>query len=60
MDKSTIKAAYLNAVGNPSSGIFVEFADAVANSIFKAMNSDEKKSFNPVQETRVTNITEKR
>jgi hypothetical protein len=60
MDKSTIKSAYLDAVGNPSSGVFVEFADAIANSIFKAMNVDEKKSFDPVQETRVTNVTEKR
>ena len=60
MDKSTIKSAYLDAVGNPSSGLFVEFADAIANSIFKAMNGQEKKSFDPVQETRVMNVTEKR
>lgn len=63
MNYEEIKKAYLAAVGNPQSGVFVDFADAICEAIVKECCDDkevEAKSFTPVMEKRVEKITETR
>lgn len=60
MSMEQIKQAYLKAVGNPESGIFVELADQIAQAIEEELNPKEAKAFNPVKEQRVIKPTETR
>lgn len=64
-DKKKIKEAILKVAGNPESGIVAEFADAWAEAIIaldapapapQVKREDEE----PVKETRVLNVAEKR
>ena len=59
MNKDQIRKAILEATGHPHSGVIVESVEAIVNEIWKIENV-EKKSFNPVQETRVQEIKETR
>jgi hypothetical protein len=63
MDVENVKRIYLSALGNPQSGIFVDFADVVSEAIvaeFGDKKSAEVKSFTPVDETRVEKVSETR
>jgi hypothetical protein len=63
MNVEKVKKAYLAVLGNPESGIFVDFADVISEAIVAeccADNQPEAKSFSPVIETRVEKITETR
>ncbi len=63
MDAENVKRVYLSVLGNPQSGIFVDFADVISEAIvaeFGEKKPAEKKSFAPVDETRVEKITETR
>lgn len=63
MNVADVKKAYLAVLGNPQSGVFVDFADAICEAIVADCCSDEKpeaKSFLPVTEKRVEKITETR
>jgi hypothetical protein len=63
MNAADIKKAYLASVGNPQSGVFVDFADVISEAIAKefcAEETTEAKSFTPVVEKRVEKITETR
>jgi hypothetical protein len=53
-----VKKAYLAVLGNPQSGVFVEFADVISEAI--VADCCEAKSFQPVQETRIAKVTETR
>jgi hypothetical protein len=58
-----VKKAYMAVLGNPQSGVFVEFADAICEAIVAECCADqepEAKSFSPVDEIRVEKITETR
>jgi hypothetical protein len=58
-----VKKSYMAVLGNPQSGVFVDFADAICEAIVADCCSDEKpeaKSFSPVDEVRVEKVTEKR
>ena len=57
MNKDQIRKAILEATGHPHSGVIVESVEAIVNEIWKIENV-EKKSFDPVQETRVQEIKE--
>jgi hypothetical protein len=59
MNKEQIKQAILKTAGNPSSGVIKDLADAFAEAIMK-IDEPEKKSFNPVTETRVLETKETR
>jgi|LakMenEpi03Aug12_release.lakeMendotaPanAssembly.Ray.scaffolds.fasta_scaffold208852_2 hypothetical protein len=59
MNKDQIRKAILEATGHPHSGVIVESVEAIVNEIWKIENV-EKKSFDPVQETRVQEIKETR
>jgi hypothetical protein len=61
MDVENVKRIYLSALGNPQSGVFVDFADVVSQAIvaeFSEKKSDEIKSFTPVVETRSEKIVQ--
>lgn len=58
MNVEDVKKAYLAVLGNPQSGVFVEFADAICEAIVSECS--EVKSFNPVEETRIAKVTETR
>jgi hypothetical protein len=63
MDAENVKRVYLSVLGNPQSGVFVDFADAISEAIvaeFGDKKPAEKKSFSPVDETRLEKITETR
>ena len=60
MNRDEVKAAILKVAGNPESGIIAELADAFADEIFKEEIPKETKKFNPVQETRITEVKETR
>ena len=59
MNVEDVKKAYLAAIGNPESGVFVDFADVISEAIVADCCS-EAKSFSPVTEKRVEKITETR
>jgi hypothetical protein len=60
MNRDEVKAAILKVAGNPESGIIAELADAFADEICKTNAPTETKKFNPVQETRITEVKETR
>ena len=63
MNVEDVKKSYMAVLGNPQSGVFVEFADAICEAIvseFGEKKPTEKKSFSPVDETRIEKITETR
>jgi len=60
MNRDEVKAAILKVAGNPESGIIAELADAFADEICKTNIPTETKKFNPVQETRITEVKETR
>jgi hypothetical protein len=60
MNHEEVKKAYLSAVGNPESGVFVDFADAVSEAIVKACCPEEEKAVEPVKEVRVVKVEETR
>ena len=60
MNHEEVKKAYLSAVGNPESGVFVDFADAVSAAIVKACCPEEEKAVEPVKEVRVVKTEETR
>jgi hypothetical protein len=61
MNHEEVKKAYLSAVGNPESGVFVDFADAVSAAIVKACcPEEEEKAVEPVKEIRVVKVEQTR
>ena len=61
MNHEEVKKAYLAAVGDPESGIFVDFADVVSAAIVKACcPEEEEKAVTPVKEIRVVEAKETR
>jgi hypothetical protein len=63
MDAENVKRVYLSVLGNPQSGIFVDFADVISEAIvaeFGEKKPTEVKSFSPVDETRLEKIKETR
>jgi hypothetical protein len=60
MNHEEVKKAYLAAVGNPESGVFVDFADAVSEAIVNACCPEEEKTVEPVKEVRVVKVEETR
>jgi len=58
MNLENVKKAYMNVLGNPQSGVFVEFADVICEAI--VAECFEVKSFKPVEETRIAKVTETR
>ena len=60
MNYEEVKKAYLAAVGNPESGVFVDFADVVSEAIVKACCPEEEKAVEPVKEIRVVKVEETR
>lgn len=60
MDKQQIKEAILKVAGNPDSGAIAELADAMAEAVANIDKPVETKKFNPVAETRITEISETR
>jgi hypothetical protein len=63
MDVENVKRIYFQALGNPHSGVFVDFADVVSEAIvaeFGEKKPAEVKSFKPVDETRLEKVTETR
>lgn len=56
MKKDDIKKAILQATGNPSSGVIVEFVDVIADEIMKL----NKNKFEPPKEIRVVEPKESR
>ena len=63
MDAENVKRVYLSVLGNPQSGVFVDFADAISEAIvaeFSEKKPAEVKSFSPVDEIRIEKITETR
>jgi len=59
MDKAKVKSTILQVAGNPTSGVIAELADELAQAIID-IDKPEVKNFNPVQETRITEIKETR
>lgn len=63
MNVEDVKKAYLAILGNPQSGVFVDFADVISEAIANecCQNScAEVKSYSPVTESRLEKITETR
>jgi hypothetical protein len=60
MNKQQIKNAYLSAVGNPDSGVFLDYADAIAEAIAKECLPEEEKTVEPVKEIRLVKPEETR
>lgn len=62
MNVADVKKAYLASVGDPQSGVFVDFADVICEAIVDACCKDESeaKSFEPVAETRLVKVAETR
>jgi hypothetical protein len=59
MNKDQIKQAILKTAGNPSSGAIKELVDEMADAIL-LIDEPEKKSYNPVTETRIVESKETR
>lgn len=59
MNKEQIKSAILKVAGYPDSGAIKDLADSMADEIM-SIDKPEKKSFNPVEETRVKEVKETR
>lgn len=55
--KDEIKAAILEAAGNPSAGAIAEIADELAKAVWQL---DNKNSVNPAKEARVVDTKETR
>ena len=53
MNKQDIKKVYLSALGNPESGVFVEYADVIAEAIAKEFCPEEEKTLEPVKEIKL-------
>ena len=60
MNVENVKRVYLSALGNPQSGVFVDFADVVSEAIVAEFGEPEVKNYKPVKETRVAAISETR
>jgi hypothetical protein len=63
MNVEDVKKSYLNALGNPQSGVFVDFADIISEAIVADLFPEpekEIKNYNPVTEIRVKKVTESR
>ena len=60
MNKQDIKRVYLSALGNPESGVFVEYADVIAEAIAKECCPEEEKTVEPVKEIRLVKPEETR
>ena len=60
MNHDEIKNVYLAAVGNPQSGVFVDFADVISEAIIKAFGPEEEKTVELVKEIRVVKAAETR
>jgi len=60
MNHEEVKKAYLAAVGNPESGVFVDFADAISEAIVKACCPEEEKAVETIKEIRVVEAKETR
>jgi hypothetical protein len=62
MNVADVKKAYMAVLGNPQSGVFVDFADTICEAIADACCKDgnEAKSFEPVTETRLVKVAETR
>ena len=60
MNHEEVKKAYLAAVGNPESGVFVDFADAISEAIVKACCPEEEKAVETIKEIRVVKVEETR
>jgi hypothetical protein len=58
MNREEVKQAILKVAGNPESGIIAELADAFADEI--CGTKKETKKFDPIKETRITEIKETR
>jgi hypothetical protein len=62
--KEQIKTDILTALGNPSSGIFVDYIDTIVNAVVGDENkANEQKSQSaslPTKETRIVEAVEKR
>jgi hypothetical protein len=58
MNFEDVKKTYLSVLGNPQSGVFVDFADIICEAI--VAEHSEVKSFQPVKETRIADVTETR
>lgn len=60
MNHEEVKKAYLSAIGDPESGVFVDFADVISAAIVKACCPEEEKAVEPVKEVRVVKTEETR
>lgn len=60
MNLADVKRVYFDALDNPASGVFVEFADVICEAIVAEFGKSEVKAFAPVKETRVAGISETR
>lgn len=60
MNVADVKRAYMKALDNPASGVFVEFADVICEAIVAEFGEPEVKAYAPVKETRVAGISETR
>ena len=60
MNVNDVKKSLLNAVGNPESGVFVEYASVIAEAIVKDFGPEEEKTVEPVKEIRLVKPEETR
>lgn len=60
MDKDQIKRVYLEVLGNPSVGVFVEYADIIAQAIADELNPAEVKKVDSEKEIRLIKPEETR
>jgi hypothetical protein len=60
MNVNDVKKSLLNAVGNPESGVFVDYADQIAEAIIKDCCPEEEKTVEPVEEIRLVKPEETR
>lgn len=62
--KEQIKSDILKALGNPASGIFVDYIDTIVNAVVGVENKAETKQglsdSLPAKETRIVEVAEKR
>ena len=60
MNVDDVKKSLLNAVGNPNSGAFVDYADVIAAAIVKDCCPEEENIVEPVKEIRLVKPEETR
>jgi hypothetical protein len=60
MNVNDVKNSILNAVGNPESGAFAEYAGVIAEAIVRDFGPQEEKTVEPVKEIRVVKAQETR